>query len=344
MSRRALVQLATVCDNRCEFCAQAGIEHRDPDDLADAIARARADADEMTFAGGEPTLRADLPALVERARALGFAAVGIQTHARRLADASLVQRLVAAGLTDVHVSVHAATAAAHDFHVGIEGAFVDVRAALGRLRAHGCTVVATTVLTRSNMRVLGELPAFLVAHGVAAWCIAVPVAAGRAIDGFDRVMPRLPLAIPFALHALDRAHKMGVPAAIAGAPSCLLGPFAARLPTPARAYAEACDRCAARPSCPGVDATVLARWGADELRPLAHAVAEEPLPAVLARMFVGVGPLAARELAVHPSPAAARRALPVLGKVAPAKDEVRGRSPADAEALRGIFPALFDDE
>jgi MoaA/NifB/PqqE/SkfB family radical SAM enzyme len=341
MRRRVALQLDTVCDNRCEFCAQAGLSVALPDVEA-ALAHARTDANEVTFVGGEPTLHADLAEWIACARSLGFTAVGVQTHARALADAGVVERLHAAGLTDVHVSVHAATAAAHDYHVGVEGSFVAVKAALAHLRARGITVIATTVLTRSNMRVLAELPAFLAGQGVAAWCIEVALAAGRAATGFDRVIPRLSLAIPFALHALDRARKLGLPSAIAGAPSCLLGPFAARRSTPPRAFAEPCERCAARDSCAGIDPLYVARWGDAELRPLAHEVAIDPLPDALARMFVGIGPLAQHTPPLPISPAAARHALPVLGKVTPALDEVRGKAQPDAAGLREIFPALFE--
>jgi MoaA/NifB/PqqE/SkfB family radical SAM enzyme len=340
MRRRVALQLDTVCDNRCEFCAQAGLSVALPD-IEAALARARADADELTFVGGEPTLHAQLADWIASARALGFAAVGVQTHARAL-DANAVERLQAAGLTDVHVSLHAATAAAHDYHVGVEGSFVAIKAALAHLRARGIPVVATTVLTRSNMRVLAELPAILAGQGVAAWCIEVALAAGRAATGFDRMIPRLSLAIPFALHALDRARKLGLAAAIAGAPSCLLGPVATRRPTPRRTFAGPCEGCAARESCAGIDPLYVARWGDAELRPLAHEVAIVPLPDALARMFVGIGPLAEHTPSLPISPAAARRALPVLGKVTPALAEVRGKPQEDATAMREIFSALFE--
>lgn len=341
MPRRVALQLDTTCDNRCEFCAQAGLALALPD-VERALAEARALADEVTFVGGEPTLHDELPQWIAHARALGFAAVGVQTHARRLADAALVERLRAAGLSDAHVSIHGASARAHDYHVGVEGAFVAVKAALANLR--GVPVVATTVLTRSSMRVLAELPTFLANSGVAAWCVEVPVAAGRAATGFDRVIPRLPLALPFALHALDRAHKLGLPAAIAGAPSCLLGPFAARRPTPPRAYAEPCEGCGARASCVGVDPLYVARWGDADLRPVAHEIAIAPLPDALERMFVGVGLRVEHALELPSSPADARRSLPVLGKVAPAHGETRGKPQADPDALKGIFPELFDDD
>jgi hypothetical protein len=229
-------------------------------------------------------------------------------------------------------------------------------------RAAGLDVAATTVLTRSNFRVLAALPPLLKARGVQAWLIAVPRAAGAAAEAFDRVMPRLGLALPFALHALDGARRLGLEAYVQGAPLCALGPFAERaLADEPRAFAEVCEGCPARAGCPGVDARYLARFGGDELAPRdppaqtgmdVHSASGRSSPggmnvhSDMAAIFVGVGEVApAAEIAdgmnVHSAPAG-RVSQPLAGKVQPALREV---SPAQAkksgEALREIFPDLF---
>jgi hypothetical protein len=181
---------------------------------------------------------------------------------------------------------------------------------------------------------------------VAAWLLAVPRTAGGAADAFDRVVPRLGLAMPFALHALHTARTLALPAFVQGAPSCLLGPFAARaLPDAPRAYHEVCDGCRARTACSGVDPRYLARFGGDELTPR-EASAFDPVEAALLRLFVGVGELAPlRSIAAPAPPAEVRRGLPLLGRVQPALREVsRGAPKQSGEALRELFPALFDKE
>jgi Radical SAM superfamily len=341
---RVTLRLSLACNNNCIFCAQrglsdvvtpaAGIEAR--------LAALRAAADEITFVGGEPTLDDRLPDAIAAARAAGFRAIGVQTNGRRLADAAFAERLVAAGLSDVHLSIHGASEAQHDYHTGVDSSFRALLAGMSAVRALGATIVVTTVLTRSGFRGLGELPALLVARGVAAWQIAVPLVVGEAARAFDRVVPRLGLALPFALHALDAAAARGLPAFISGAPLCALGPFAARaLPVEAdrpRAYAAACDACAARPACPGVDPAYLARWNGDELAPRAAPGAAPE--SALARLFVGVG-----EVAPAAAPAAGPRRLPVLGKAQPGRGEVTPATPKrSGEALREILPALFSDK
>jgi hypothetical protein len=286
----------------------------------------------------DPTLRER----IAEARALGFRAIGVQTNGRGIADPAHAASLVRAGLTDVHLSIHGADAAAHEYHTGAPGSFDAALAALASSRAAGLTVVVTTVLTRSNYRAIAPLPRLLASRGVAGWCVAVPHAAGRALAAFDRVMPRLALALPFALHALGAADALGLPAWIAGAPACLLGPHAARaLPEEPRAFAAPCEGCAARSSCPGVDAHYLARFGGDELSPI-PAYESRPRPAV-ADLFVGPGETM-RGAVSKPSGDSPRRvALPLLGKVKPALAETPASAPKrSGEALKEILPGLFE--
>ncbi len=299
-NRRVSVSLSQVCSNACAFCAIASASRSGERGATTAAAPAvepsvtleqasERGANEVTFVGGEPTMDARLTDLVAQARRLGFVRVGIQTHARDLAVGGLAATLARAGLTDVHVSLHAAEPLAHDYHTGMPGSFVGALAGIGAARAAGLAVVASTVLTRSNHKVIGAVPGLLAMRGVSAWCVWVPRVAGRLAEHPDRLVPRLALALPYALHALEVAQKRGLPAWIAGAPLCLLGPFAARAMDDApRAYGGACSQCPSRDRCSGVDSWYLARFGGDELasRDAPHATDDH---AALRRQFVGAG-------------------------------------------------------
>jgi Radical SAM superfamily len=333
---RATVRLTLECDNRCIFCSQDGLESAGTVDVESELASARAVTDAVTFVGGEPTLDPHLALHVARARALGFRRIGAQTNG---GGAALVELLARAGLTDLHLSIHGPDAASHDYHSGVVGSFDRSLATLAAARAARLDVVVTSVLTRSSFRIIADVAQLLASRGASGWLIEGTRTAGRAADARDRVVPRLALAMPFALHALDVAARAGMPAWIRGAPVCLLGPFARRaLPDAPRAFGGACASCDARPSCPGVDPEYLARFGGDELAPRAlfEADAEH---AELREMFVGVGELALRAAA----PERARVALPMLGKVKPAVAEVSSRgAKRSGEALREILPGLFE--
>jgi hypothetical protein len=299
----------------------------------------------ITFVGGEPGIDSRLEGLVARAREAGHARIGVQTNGRALSAPGRIEALARAGLTDVHLSIHGPEARVHDWHTGATGSFEAALQTLAAARASGLDVVVVTVLTRSSFRVLAPMPRFLASRGVAAWCTDVPRWCGRAQTDADRVVPRLALALPFALHAIDAAEALGLPAFVRGVPSCLLGPFASRaLPEEkGRAFADTCATCPSQATCTGVDAPYLARFGAGELAPC-PAVARDTRHASLTALFVGTGEMAPvlEDVAVHPSPERARVALPVLGRPAPARAEVPASAPKQTgEALSAILPDLF---
>jgi hypothetical protein len=348
MSRIA-VAVGRACDGACVFCAQEGLPREAFDDarVGRALEDGRARGVEgVTFVGGEPAIDGRIEPFVSRARAAGFAFVGLQTNGRALSKDGRLDALVRAGLTDLHLSIHGAEARVHDWHAGVPGAFDAAMSTMAAARAAGLAVAVVTVLTRSNFRVLASLPRLLASRGASAWCVFVARWRGRGATQADRVIPRLALALPFALHALDAAEALGLPAFVNGAPACLLGPFASRsIDDAPRTFGAPCGGCDARTRCCGVDEQYLARFGESELAPC-RAVARDPRYERLRALFAGVGEEAPpSEARIEPPPERARVALPILGRPLPARAEVAGGSPKQSgEALRAILPGLFPEK
>lgn len=331
------VRLTLRCNNRCVMCAQAGLE-----EAGGTGAGAGAKAGTVCFTGGEPLLAPDLLEQVRTAKAAGTERICIQTNGRNFAER--VDELELEGLTHAHLSIHGATAKVHDYHTGVPGSFTEVELSLAACSFSDVDAVVTTVLTRSNFRVLAPLVDYLDRHraAVKAWMIVVPHVRGRAATDFDRVYPRLGLALPYALHAMRAAERLKLPVRIAGAPLCALGPFATRAhPSPERSYGRACESCAARPGCPGLDSFYMARFAADELRP--RDAVSPPASDPIWDLFTGPGEMAPLPVVeTHDAPATARKRLPVLGKSKPAVAEVRKAAKKSGEELGEIFPALFE--
>lgn len=299
---RAILRLAFDCDNACVFCGQDGlvgaIEH-----TREQLEQLRETHDEISFVGGEPTLDPRLPQAIADARALGFAAVGVQTNARRLAaEPALFHALVEAGLSDLQLSIHGPTSESHDYHTSRAGSLEACIAVMQLAARASVTVVVKTVITRSNFRELVKLPPALKRRGVEAWLLEVVRPYGRAADHFARVVPRFGMALPWALHALEQARRHALSAWIRGAPVCALGPFAAsELSSEVRHHAAPCQACAMRPRCPGIDAAYAEVFGHGELRPIEHAAAGnfDSGRRRLMRMFVGVGELVERPVQLY---------------------------------------------
>lgn len=220
--------------------------------------------------------------------------------------------------TRVHVWLHAAAAAGHDFHAGAG----DFAAVLGAIeRARGRTIAVSSLLTRSNARVLVLLPELLRGRGVAGWRIAVPRVVGRpmrapggvqvgGVGALDGLVPRLSVALPYALQALSRARQVGLAAGIVGAPLCLLGPFAGLSLPGVGVFAAVCEGCPARARCPGVDAGYLERFAGDELSPRGLRAPVGVAPA--AELFHGTGVLEQVGEDMSQGAGAGRRRLPVF--------------------------------
>ncbi|HJK92992.1 MAG TPA: hypothetical protein RMH85_15510 [Polyangiaceae bacterium LLY-WYZ-15_(1-7)] len=178
-----------------------------------------------------------------------------------------VARAAEGGVAALLLRMHADGPAAHDHHGGA-GDHARLAPALQEARRRGLALGARTELSRSTFRSLAGLPSRLARHRVAAWALEVPRRSDDETEtAFLTRHPRLALALPRALHAAADADRRGISVFLRGAPLCLLGPFAPWSLPEERAYATVCDGCPARASCPGVDATYLARFAADELRP-----------------------------------------------------------------------------
>lgn len=331
------------------FCAQVGLEarvERSAQDVRAELRALRTAHDRVTFAGGEPGLVEALAEHVGAARGEGFSRIGLQTNGAGLVEVARLRALASAGLTDVHLTLLGGDAPTHDYHTGAPKSFERVLACLSAARSAGLDVAVNTVLTRSNFRTLNLLAQRLVACGATAWCVSVPLVTGAAEANFDRIVPRLGLALPFALRALASARGRGVACFVAGAPLCLLGPHGAdAIGGEQRTFAVVCGGCAVRDACPGVDAAYLERFDGDELGP--RPTLTRPVTTASSRgfaeLFVGAGeraPARGRSTAAYSIPA--RRALPSLGRGQPATDEVGRAEKRTGAALRALFPGLFD--
>jgi hypothetical protein len=170
----------------------------------------------------------------------------------------------------VRVALHGPTAACHEQHAA-SGSFAAAVETLRRARVEGARAVVASWITRSSCRSLVGLADLLVGHGAAGWVLVWPRVHEGEGEAVSRTVPRLGIAVPHALRAVDRAARRGLTVAVVGVPSCALGPFAAQglVAGEAGAFAAPCEGCSARAGCPGIDPWYLERFGVQELHPVA---------------------------------------------------------------------------
>ena len=149
------------CNLSCEFCyAACGCRKNEthPDSPAAAIKEmldiisGEAQVPSVSFTGGEPLLRSDLPELVAHAKSLGMWA-NLITNGTLLTPEKAAE-LKTAGLDSAQVSIEAGTAAEHDGIVRGAGAFDRATAGVKNLMAAGIRVHTNTTVSALNKELL----------------------------------------------------------------------------------------------------------------------------------------------------------------------------------------------
>lgn len=139
------------CNQKCLHCYAAGQPLSDTPELTTAqwkeiLAKLRAaNVPQVTFTGGEPTLRADLVELVEVAQ---WFVTRLNTNGRLLTP-ELCRRLYEASLDSVQVTLYSHDPAVHNALVGAEG-FDDTVTGIKNAVAAGLSVSVNTPLCSLN--------------------------------------------------------------------------------------------------------------------------------------------------------------------------------------------------
>jgi radical SAM protein with 4Fe4S-binding SPASM domain len=157
------------CNNRCLHCyneASRAREELTTDQWKQVLDRVWSlGIPHVVFTGGEPTLRDDLPELVAYAEQLGLI-TGLNTNGRRLADQAFLDRLIAAGLDHVQITLESHDAAIHDRITAAKNAWLQTVAGIRNVLASKMFVMTNTTLLKSNSAHLKETLEFLSELGV----------------------------------------------------------------------------------------------------------------------------------------------------------------------------------
>jgi radical SAM protein with 4Fe4S-binding SPASM domain len=134
----------------------------------------------IVFTGGEPTLRPDLPELIEYAEKKGQI-TGVNTNGRKLKDKDFLQSLVDAGLDHVQITLESHDPAIHDRMVRAQGAWADTTAGVRNALDTRLYVMTNTTLLRHNAPTLQETLDFLADTGVPTVGLNALIYSGRGL-------------------------------------------------------------------------------------------------------------------------------------------------------------------
>ncbi|MCE9579231.1 MAG: radical SAM protein [Deltaproteobacteria bacterium] len=231
--RELLLSFAFRCNFACTFCyvedglagRYRGVSLEEARQLL-TDPRVTEGVTRIVLSGGEVTLDRELPAFIALARAVpSVEHVRIQTNASRLAEDGLAARLVALGVDELFVSLHAADAARCDAITQRPGSFSAILAGLDAARAAGATIITNTVVCATNVHALADILGLAHDRGAAAAELWGYVPRVDALDA-RRLLVRVTEAAPHVHAALAAAEARGLPVTVKYFPRCLLGRFA----------------------------------------------------------------------------------------------------------------------
>ena len=201
------------CQNNCVHC-YAGGPHETSELSTEQWKRVIDRVHEVgvfivTFTGGEPTLRDDLPELLSYAQNKGVV-TGLVTNGRRLKDKGYAETLEKSGLDFVQVTLESHWAKVHDLMTGARGSWKETVEGIKNVVHSRIYTTTNSTLSRYNASDFLETVDFIKALGVAAFGCNSLIYSGKAnqvseefalpVETLNELLPRI----------RDRAHELGL--------------------------------------------------------------------------------------------------------------------------------------
>ncbi len=196
------------CNLSCEHCYNSsGPDIGAGDELSTTEALAFIDdcssqqVPVILLSGGEPLMRSDLFELAGHAHELGIK-TALSTNGTLITH-DIIEKIRAAGIGYVGISLDGATAATHDRFRNFPGAFDRAVRAFSHCRNAGVRCGVRVTLTRENFQELGALIDLALDIGACRFCVYWLVPSGRGADSYHQ----LQLTGPQVFSALDLLQR-----------------------------------------------------------------------------------------------------------------------------------------
>jgi cyclic pyranopterin phosphate synthase len=242
---------------------------------------------DVAFTGGEPTIRSDLPALIKYAKRRGFERVRVASNGLRYAHAEYLDHLVACGVTQFHVSMHAPSDEAYELTVQRAETAKLRREAIANLVSRGLDPVADLILKEDTYRDVTAWVLGLEAQGVRRFALWLVSLTDKNRPNVGQ-LPRITDVAPRVMEALDRARERALEVWALHIPRCFLpgyeehvrhpGDELVTVVTPDEVFdlkdsklaggvkPEGCAGCRYSKACPGLRPDYIERFGGGEVR------------------------------------------------------------------------------
>jgi radical SAM protein with 4Fe4S-binding SPASM domain len=114
----------------------------------------------ITFTGGEPTLKEDLPLLIRYAEKKGLV-TGLITNGRKLKDSQYTNELISAGIDHFQITLESYREEVHDKITGVKGSWKETMQGLKNAIATPVYTITNTTLNKHNIEDIIETINFI---------------------------------------------------------------------------------------------------------------------------------------------------------------------------------------
>lgn len=187
-------EVTMACDLVCKHCRASAQENADPNELSTDQAKALLSQAAqfprppmVVLTGGDPLKRHDLFELIRHGAACGLQ-MALTPSATPLATPEAFERVRAAGIRRLGVSLDGADAKTHDAFRGWEGSFERTLGMLESARKLEMAVQVNTTICRRNIDQVDQIAELLAKYGIAMWAAFFLVPVGRGIEE-ERITP-----------------------------------------------------------------------------------------------------------------------------------------------------------
>lgn len=179
-------EMTNACGLACRHCRASAMAERSPLELTTAEGVRLLDDimgfgrpyPHVVFTGGDPLLRPDLELLVGEATARGIGCSLAPAATGLLTQASL-DRLKAAGIQNISLSIDGSTAAIHDGFRGVAGTFQTTLESARIARAAGLPIQVNTLITDETLPDLPAIYQLMTTLDIMRWSLFYLISVGR---------------------------------------------------------------------------------------------------------------------------------------------------------------------
>ena len=213
----AIIDVTNRCNLKCPVCfANANyagyVYEPSMEQVTSMLENLRANkpvpAQALQFSGGEPTIRKDLPAMVRKAKELGFNHVEVNSNGLRFAeDVDYCKELKAAGVSTIYLQFDGLTSEVYKYIRGVDLLEIKMKA-LENLRQAGwnSVVLVVTLVKNINDNQIGDIINFAAKNSDVVRCINVqPVSLCGRLPPDEREKMRI--TIPDFMHEVEKQTK-----------------------------------------------------------------------------------------------------------------------------------------